>query len=102
MIACLAVLAGWQPASRVRQSCLTYVIFFGGTKRSDTNTCGGFRCRALPARCPPDRFWICCPFPHDDFICVAIESAFAIARALLTVSSYSECGLESATMPAPV
>src|SRR5438552_1049976 len=27
MIACQAVLAGWQPASRVRQSCLTSVIF---------------------------------------------------------------------------
>src|SRR5437660_4077091 len=31
----------------------------------------------------------------------AIARAFDIARALLTVSSYSKRGLESATMPAP-
>jgi len=34
-------------------------------------------------------------------ISLAIASAFIIARALLTVSSYSRCGSESATMPAP-
>src|SRR6266496_4264682 len=37
----------------------------------------------------------------DHPICVAIARAFAIARALLTVSSYSKCGSESATIPAP-
>src|SRR6266513_249151 len=37
----------------------------------------------------------------DHPICVAIARAFAIARALLTVSSYSKCGFESATIPAP-
>lgn len=38
---------------------------------------------------------------HGDFICFAIASAFAIARALFTVSSYSRRGFESATIPAP-
>ena len=38
---------------------------------------------------------------HAVFIWLAIASAFIIARALLTVSSYSRCGSESATMPAP-
>src|SRR5256885_1243609 len=38
---------------------------------------------------------------HVLLIWLAIASAFVIARALLTVSSYSRCGFESATMPAP-
>src|SRR6266581_4029045 len=37
----------------------------------------------------------------DHPIWVAIARAFAIARALFTVSSYSKCGSESATIPAP-
>ena len=38
---------------------------------------------------------------HTVFIWLAIASAFIIAPALLTVSSYSRCGSESATIPAP-
>src|SRR5215472_3977872 len=38
---------------------------------------------------------------HRIFISLAIASAFIIARALITVSSYSRCGSESETMPAP-
>ena len=38
---------------------------------------------------------------HVLLIWLAIASAFVIARALLTVSSYSRCEFESATMPAP-
>src|SRR5262249_37397627 len=38
---------------------------------------------------------------HRAFIWLAIASAFIIARALITVSSYSRCGSESETIPAP-
>src|ERR1043165_5790639 len=38
---------------------------------------------------------------HETVIWVAIASAFIIARALLSVSSYSRSGSESATIPAP-
>ena len=38
---------------------------------------------------------------HRIFISLAIASAFIMACALMTVSSYSCCGSESATIPAP-
>jgi len=41
------------------------------------------------------------PQIHRVPIWLVIASAFIIARALFTVSSYSRCGSESATMPAP-
>jgi len=99
MIACQAVLAaGSLPAESGEAADLRH--FHPRSEAGDRNTCGDFdNWASLPVvrLSILDLLFL---FSFQLYL-LRHESAFAIARALLTVSSYSAAGSESATMPAP-